>query len=129
MTLPKTLSNPIKIDSPKINVTELVQKSPQLIIWSLLGAVAGALSVALVTGMVILAELFLFSTLTLAPGGLIITLAASGLSCGTAWLGHRLAAWLWPQLLPQTDPQGLKTVLVVALLTCLLESLLFGAGL
>ena len=92
-----------------------------------LGGLGGAIGVAVAIGLTILFVLSQPPSLIIYnPGPLALALMATPVGLGTAWLLKGIARQMRPPLFQQSDKQALQIILIAALVTGLIESLLLG---
>jgi len=111
------------------SVTTVFRQLPQYTTCVVLGAVGGAMGVALSIGLVIVVQLLLPPSMLFLPGVIPMMVMAALMGLGASWLlsrgAHRLLPGLWRGL----GDHGLQVTLVTSTFISLLQALLFTRGL
>jgi hypothetical protein len=90
-----------------------------------LGLVGGALGVALAIGLGIQIQLLLPASTSFSPGLVLLLVTAIGMGLGISWLFAQVTNQVWSGLIGSLSDKGLQVVLVFAVFTSLLQTLLF----
>ncbi len=124
MSLLNNLMTATKTNEPK-GSSLVLQQLFHYVIFTVLGLLGGASSVALTVGLVIIVQSALPPTQVFWPNIILLTIVAVLIGLSISWLLSRAINHILPDLFEDANKYGMQVMLIFSILTSLLQTFLF----